>query len=111
MDFLDPNFYGCLNLRFLDVKTNPGPRHPVTDICRILCSIVRGQAGNLSNLTVASSQYDILLGSETLVSDMRLVSEVLVPGSVALSCRVGARCLGPVGWLNTFEMVTEHFAN
>ena len=29
---------------------------------------------------VASSQYDILLCSETFVSDMRHVSEVLVPG-------------------------------
>ena len=39
-----------------------------------------GLAGNLSDLTVASSQYDTLLCSETLVSDMRHVSEVLVPG-------------------------------
>ena len=31
--------------------------------------------------------------------------------SVALSCCVGVRCLWPVGWLHTFEMVTEHFAN
>ena len=46
----------------------------------ILCCNVRGMAGNLSDLTVASSQYDILLCSETLVSDMRHVSEVLVPG-------------------------------
>ena len=38
--------------------------------------------------------------SETLVSDMRHVSEILVPG-----------CLGPEGWLHTYEMVTEHFAN
>ena len=41
---------------------------------------MRGLAGNLSDLTVASSQYDILLCSETLVSDMWLVSELLVPG-------------------------------
>ena len=46
-----------------------------------------------------------------MVSDMRHVSEVLVPVSVALSFWVGARCLGPVGWLHTFEIVTEHFAN
>ena len=45
-----------------------------------VCSNVRGLAGNLSDLTVASSQYDILLCSETLVTDMRHVSEVLVPG-------------------------------
>ena len=93
------------------METNPGPRRPVPAVFRILFSNVPGLAGNLSDLTAASSQYDILLCSETLVSDMRHVLEVLVPISVALSCCVGARCLGPVGWLQTFEMVTEHFAN
>ena len=73
MDFLYLIYYGCLRLRFLDVETNPGPRRPVAAVCRILCSNVRGLAGNLSDLTVASSQYDILLCSETLVSDMRHV--------------------------------------
>ena len=34
----------------------------------------------LSDLAVASSQYDILLCSKTLVSDLRHVSELLVPG-------------------------------
>ena len=36
-------------------------------------------AGNLSDLTVASSRYNILLCSETLVSDVGHVSELLVP--------------------------------
>ena len=54
-------------------------------MCRIhiataSCSNVRGLSGNLSELAVASSQYDILLCSETLVSDLRHVSELLVPG-------------------------------
>ena len=81
MDFLYLIFYGCLRLQFLDMETNPGPRRPVPDVCRILCSNVRGLAGNLSELAVASSQYDILLCSETLVSDIRHVSKVLlVPG-------------------------------
>ena len=80
MDFLYLIFYGCLRLRFLDVETYPGPRRPVRDVCRILCSKVRGLAGNLRDLTVASSQYDILLYSGTLVPDMRHVLEVLVPG-------------------------------
>ena len=50
---------------------------------------MRGLARNLSDLTVASSQYDILLCSETLVSDMHHVSEVLVPGfgRYVLLCR------------------------
>ena len=109
MDFLYLIFYGCLRLRFLDVETNPGPRRPAPAVCRILCSNVRGLAGNLSDLTVVTSQYDILLCCETLVSDMRHVSEVLVPGF----CRPVLLCRGkmPAGWLHTFEMVTEHFVN
>ena len=41
---------------------------------------VRGLSRNLSDLAVALSQYDILWCSETLVSDLRHVSELLVPG-------------------------------
>ena len=90
MDFLYLIFYGCLRLRFLDVETNPGLRRPVPVVCRILWSNVLGLAWNLSDLTVASSQYDILLCSETLVSDMRHVSEVLVPSF----CRPVLLCRG-----------------
>ena len=70
MDFLYLIFYDFLRLWFLDVETNLGPRRPVPAVCRILCSNVRGLAGNISDLTVASSQLDILLCSKTLVSDM-----------------------------------------
>ena len=81
MDFLYLIFYVCLRLRFLDVETNPGPRRPVPAVCRIVCNNERALAGYLiSALTVASSQYGILLSSKTLVSDMRHVSELLVPG-------------------------------
>ena len=90
MDFLYLIFYGCLRLRFPDVETNPGLRRPVPAVCRILCNNVRGLAGNLSDLTVASFQYDILLCSETLVSDMHHVSDVLVPGF----CRLVLLCRG-----------------
>ena len=62
------------------METNPGTRRSVPAVCRILCSNVRGLAGNLSDLTFALSQYNILLCSETLVSDMRHVTEVLVSG-------------------------------
>ena len=61
MNFLYLIFYACLRLRFLDVETNPGTRRPDPAVCRILGSNVRGLAGNLSDLTVASSQYDLLL--------------------------------------------------
>ena len=80
MDFLYLIYYACLKLRFLYVEINLGPRRPVPSVCRILCSNVRGLAGNHSDLTLASSQYDILLCSETLVSDTRHVSELLVLG-------------------------------
>ena len=62
------------------METNPGLHRPIPAVCGILCSKVWGLAANLSDLTVALSQYDILLCSETLVSDMRHVSKVLVPG-------------------------------
>ena len=111
MEFIYLIFYACLRLRFLDVETNPGPRRPVPDVCRILCRNVRGLEGNLSDLTVASSQYDMLLCSETLVTDMHHVSELLVPGfgRPVLLCR--GKMPRAVGWRHTYEMVTEHFAN
>ena len=40
---------------------------------------MRGLAGSLRELTVASSQYDILLCTETLVSDMCYVLTLLIP--------------------------------
>ena len=94
----------------MDVETNPGPRRPVPDVCRILSSNMHGLGRNHSELAVASSQYDIMLYSETLVSDMRHV-RYWFSDSVALSCCACPRCLGHEGWLHTYEMVTEHFAN
>ena len=44
-----------------------------------------GLSGHLIDLPVASSQNDILLCSETLVSDVRHMLELLVPNSVDLS--------------------------
>ena len=78
--FLHLIFYACLELRFPDVETNPGTRRPVPGACRILCSNVQGLSKNLSDVTVASSQYDLLLCSENLVSDRCHISEFLVPG-------------------------------
>ena len=52
-------------------------------------SNVWGLARNLIDLTVISYQYDILFCSETLISDMRHMSELLVPGfgHTVLLCR------------------------
>ena len=49
-------------------------------LLRGLSGNVRGLSGNLSDLAVAFSQYDILLCSETLISDLCHMSELLVPG-------------------------------
>ena len=81
MEFHVLIFYAGLRLRFLDMETNRGPRDPVPAVYRILSNNGHGLAGSLSDLTLASSQYDIiLLCSEILVSDMRPVMELLVPG-------------------------------
>ena len=78
------------------METIPGPWRPVTAVRRIHCSNVRGMSGNFSDLTVKSSQYDTLLWSETLVSDMHYVSDLLVPGigCPVLLCR-GMDSSGP----------------
>ena len=111
MGTLHSKFYSCLRLRFLDFETNPVPRRPVVASCRILCSNVLGLSGNLSDLTVASSQYDILLCSETLVSDLCHIQSCWFLGSVALPYCAGASCLVPVRWRHMYEMDMEHFAN
>ena len=77
IDFLI--FYACLRLRFLYVENNHSLQCAVPAVCRILSSNVLAQSLNLGDLTVAALGYDILLCSETLVSDMRDVTEMLVP--------------------------------
>ena len=68
------------------METNPGPQRPVPAVGRILCSNVRGLAGNLRE---PSSHYDVLFCSKTFVSDMCHVSELLDPcfGRPVLLCR------------------------
>ena len=99
MEFICLIFYSCLRLRFLDVETDPGLRRPVRTVCRILCSNRRGLAGNLSDLTLASSQYDILFYCETLVLDMHRVLELQVPhfDRPVLLCR------GKMPWAHGME--------
>ena len=58
MELLYLIFHACMKLGFLDVEINPVPA-----VIRLLCSNMRGLAGNLSDLTVSSSRYDIQLSS------------------------------------------------
>ena len=57
----------------------------------MLCSHVWGLSKNLIDVTVASSEYNLLLCSKTLVSDRRHISELLVLGfgRSVLLCRDG----------------------
>ena len=89
MGFLYLLFYACLELRFPDVETSPGP-------AVLLYNNVKDVSRNLSDLTVSSSQCYLLLCSKTLVSDRRHISGLPVPGSwswnlVAGSCLVESR--------------------
>ena len=90
MDFLYLIFYGCLRLRFLDVETTLARVFLYLRSAEYSVVMCRVWPGTYSDLTVASSQYDILLCSETLVSDMHHVSEVLVSGF----CRPVLLCRG-----------------
>lgn len=63
-----------------DIERNPGPVRPRFRQCRLLYCNIRGLHANIQDLTVASRQYDILLCSETLVSNMRHSSELLITG-------------------------------
>ena len=71
------------------METNPCQPRAVPAVCRLLCRNVLGLHGNLSDLTVAASQNDILLCSETVVLDMRHKSVLLVPrfGLPVMLCR------------------------
>ena len=63
-----------------DVELNPGPCQPRQRKCRLLYCNVRGLHANIKDLTAASKSHDILFCSETLVSQMRHTSELLIPG-------------------------------
>ena len=99
MGFLNLFFYACLKLGFRDVETNPGPRRPVSAVCRILCSNVQVLAWNPTDLTVASFWNDIRLSSETGLGDVLRVgvagSQFWSPCLVVLHC---AGCPEPKGW-------------
>ena len=73
-------FWSCLKLRFPDVEENPGPRRIAPMRCRVLFANIRGLHGNLKELAVASSRYDILLCAETQATTRRHSSELLLPG-------------------------------
>ena len=63
-----------------DVEVNPGPTFCRRRQCRMLYSNICGLHTNLKGLMVSSRQFDILFCSETLVSNLRSLKELLIPG-------------------------------
>ena len=62
-----------------DIEVNPGPCR-TRNKCRVLYHNIRGLKTNLNDLQIASRNYDIIFCSETLVSQRRHVSEILLQG-------------------------------
>ena len=80
---LFPNIYSCLVIDLLlilsgDVETNPGPQ--ISRKCRVLYANIRGLHKNKKDLDIAAEKSDILFCSESLVSEMRHISELRIPG-------------------------------
>ena len=69
------NFFIILLLRSGDVHPNPGPQ-----FFNCLYTNIRGLKTNLQDLSVASPGFDLVFCSETLVSELRHTSELLMPG-------------------------------
>ena len=64
-----------------DLELNPGPAtHYLKKSCRVLYSNIRGLRSNLRDLQAHASNFDLLLLSETLVSDNKHSVEFLIPG-------------------------------
>ena len=80
-----------------DVELNPGPVKGRNRQCRVLYSNIRGLYGNLHDLIVASKGFDILLCSETLVTNFKRIAELCIPGfkrPILLKCNEINRAQG-----------------
>ena len=58
-----------------DIHVNPGPKRDF----KILYANIRGLSTNINELKAISTDYDLVLCSETIVSDYRHSSELLIP--------------------------------
>ena len=81
-----------------DVELNPGPVNGRNRQCRVLYSNIRGLHGNLHDLIVASKGFDILLCSETLVSNFRHIAELSIPGFKRPILLNVMKSIEPRGW-------------
>ena len=81
-----PFFYWCCNFSYFhlflllcgDIESDPGPHHN-SGHCRVAYANIRGLYGNLNELMFVSPNYDVIMCSETLVSERRNIHEILLP--------------------------------
>ena len=52
-------FYGCLELRFLDVEVNPGPR-AVLQCCRVMFTNINDLHGYRDEIAIAATKFDVV---------------------------------------------------
>ena len=71
-------FYTFLLVRFPDIELNPGPRQ-IPAKCRLMFSNINGLFGNIRDLAVTSSRYDMIICAETKVTSHRNVAELRLP--------------------------------
>ena len=71
-----------------------------------------GGGGNIDITTALPPSSFVYCCKHQIVYGFSLSHFLWLPETcLVLLCCVWARCLGSVGLLDTFEMVTEHFAN
>ena len=71
-------FYCMLLIRFPDIEQNPGPRQAPAK-SRIMFTNINGLHGNIKDLAIASTRYDVILCAETKVTSYRNVAELKLP--------------------------------
>ena len=72
--------FACQEIRYPDVEVNPGPRDVVSASCRMFSNI-NGLHGNLDELAVAASHFDIVFCCETEATRRRHVAELRSSGT------------------------------
>ena len=78
-----------------DIESNPGPGSDSR--VRVLYSNICGLHANLDELTVAGSDYYVLVCAESQVSDRRHLSELRIPGLGCPQQRLRNSTLGAIG--------------
>ena len=71
-----PFYFACLVTRYPDVEVNPGTRAGVPARRRITFANINGLHGNLDELAVASSHFDIVFCCKTKTIRRRHAAEL-----------------------------------